>query len=157
MNLHHIQERITTLCPFVKEIAVTMENGHPFAFIYPNFETLKSAQIINIESEIRWYGVELYNMEVEESKKVRGYFISTYPLPRTTSQEFDITEIKKLPYKTKQHLQTSTNEPCDNLYQTIKTQLCAMSDEIILPSSHLELDLGLDSLDYVELFVFIES
>lgn len=31
-----------------------------------------------------------------------------------------------------------------------------MSNTTILPSSHLELDLGLDSLDYVELFVFIE-
>ncbi|WP_415396819.1 1-acyl-sn-glycerol-3-phosphate acyltransferase [Sulfurimonas sp. CS5] len=156
MNLHDIQDRILILCPFIKEIVVTIENGHPFAFIYPNFQTLKSEHIINIESEIRWYGVELYNMEVEESQKIRGYFISTHPLEKTASGEFDTTAIKKLLNKTQQSLQISEDEPSDNLYQTIKSYLCTMSDAIILPSSHLELDLRLDSLDYVELFVFIE-
>lgn len=156
MNLPHIQERILTLCPYVKEIVVIIKDGHPFAFIYPNFQTLKSANIINIESEIRWYGVELYNMEAEESQKVRGYFISTHPLAKTASGDFDTSAIKELLNKTKQNLQSSQVEPSDNLYQTIKSQLCVMSDATVLPSSHLELDLGLDSLDYVELFVFIE-
>ena len=41
-----------------------------------------SPNIINIESEIRWYGVELYNMEVGESQKVRGYKISTKELEK---------------------------------------------------------------------------
>ncbi|WP_373004399.1 1-acyl-sn-glycerol-3-phosphate acyltransferase [Sulfurimonas sp.] len=153
MNLHDIEERIKILCPFIKEIVVTIENGHPFAFIYPNFQTLKSAHIINIESEIRWYGVELYNLEVEESQKVRGYFISIHPLPKTESGKFDTTAIQELSNKT---IQTSEDEPSDNLYQTIKSYLCTMSDAVILPSSHLELDLGLDSLNYVELFVFVE-
>lgn len=134
MNLHAIQERILFLCPYIKEIVVTLHNGHPFATIYPNFQALKSENIINIESEIRWYGIELYNMEVEESKKVRGYIISTEHLPKTASDD----------------------EPSDNLYQTIKSYLSSMSDAPILPTSHLELDLRLDSLDYVELFVFIE-
>ena len=51
MNLHAIEEKISLLCPYVKEIVVTIHNGHPFALIYPNFQTLKSANIINIESE----------------------------------------------------------------------------------------------------------
>jgi long-chain acyl-CoA synthetase len=158
MNLHDIQERILILCPFVKEIVVTIHNGHPFALIYPNFQTLKSSYIINIESEIRWYGVELYNMEVKESEKVRGYLISKYPLPKTDSGEFDTADIEDiiLNQDTKNTKNITTDEPSDNLYQTIKLQLSTLSTETITPSSHLELDLRLDSLDYVELFVFIE-
>ena len=135
MNLHAIEERILSLCPYVKKIVVTIHNGHPFALIYPNFQTLKSANIINIESEIRWYGIELYNMEVETAKKVRGYKISTQDLEKDES----------------------TTEPKDELYTALKSYLSTLSDEPILPSSHLELNLGLDSLDYVELFVFIEQ
>jgi len=158
MNLHDIQDRISILCPFIKEIVVTIQNGHPFALIYPNFQALKSAHIINIESELRWYGVELYNMEVEESKKIRGYFISKYPLAKTPSGEFDITTIQDIisNKNIKNTPDIITNEPGDNLYQTIKSHLSTVTNETVTPESHLELDLGLDSLDYVELFVFIE-
>lgn len=156
MNLHDTQKRILVLCPFIKEIVITMEDGYPFAFIYPNFNTLKSAYIINIESEIRWYAIELYNMEVEESKKIRGYLISKYPLPKTPSGKFDITNIKKILEDKSSINKLATNELTDNLYQTIKSHLSTITKEIITPFSHLELDLGLDSLDYVELFVFIE-
>ena len=158
MNLHDIQERILLLCPFVKEVVITNQNGHPFALIYPNFQTLKSSFIINIESEIRWYGVELYNMEVHESEKIKGYLISKYPLPKTSSGEFDTAAIQEIVSNkdAKNSKDIPNDEPSDNLYQTIKLQLSTLSGETITPESHLELDLGLDSLDYVELFVLIE-
>ncbi|MFT5836128.1 MAG: long-chain acyl-CoA synthetase [Sulfurimonas sp.] len=140
MNIQNIEKRILTLCPFVKDIVVTIENGHPFATIYPHFKALKSAHIINIENELRWYGVELYNLEVEESQKVKGYRISKYPLVKISSNQNIIND-----------------EPTDDLYQSIKSQISTQSSETILSDSHLELDLGLDSLDYVELFVFIEN
>ncbi|WP_294962898.1 1-acyl-sn-glycerol-3-phosphate acyltransferase [Sulfurimonas sp.] len=140
MYLQNIEKRILTLCPFVKDIVVTIENGHPFATIYPNFKALKSAHIVNIENEFRWYAVELYNMEVEESQKVKGYRICKFPLAKTNSNQ-----------------NTINDEPTDDLYQSIKSQLSTQSSETILSDSHLELDLGLDSLDYVELFVFIEN
>ncbi len=157
MNLHAIEEKILFLSKFVKEIVVTIYDGHPFAVIYPNYQTLKSSYIINIESEIRWYGVELYNMEVEDSQKVRGYIICTKELPRTSSGEFDIAAIKALISNEKKVTITKEDEPTDNLYKIIKSYLSTLSDANILPSSHIELDLGLDSLNYVELFVFIEQ
>ncbi|MDA3907580.1 MAG: 1-acyl-sn-glycerol-3-phosphate acyltransferase [Sulfurimonas sp.] len=158
MNLHNIQERILILCPYIKEIVVTLHNGHPFALIYPNFQTLKAANIINIESEIRWYGIELYNMEVDEPQKVRGYLISTTPLAKTSSGLFDNTAIKTVIAKHKvQKINSLEKEPSDNLYLIIKSYLAKLSYETILPSSHLELDLRLDSLNYVELFVFVEN
>ncbi|MFT7003065.1 MAG: long-chain acyl-CoA synthetase [Sulfurimonas sp.] len=157
MNLQTIEERISLLCPYVKEIVVIIHNNYPFAVIYPNFEELKSANIINIESEIRWYGVELYNMEVEGSQKVRAYIISTRPLPKTIAGDFDTQAIKTLATKHKVQNKISEEEPTDNLYQVLKSYISTMSDKAILPSSHLELDIGLDSLNYVELFVFIES
>ncbi|MEA3498877.1 MAG: glycerol acyltransferase, partial [Campylobacterota bacterium] len=61
MNLKQIEERVLSLSPYVKEISVTIQNGKPFALIHPNFKRLKTDHIVNIESEIRWYGVELYN------------------------------------------------------------------------------------------------
>ena len=135
MDLKKIEARILFHSPYVKKVKVIMRKNYPFAIIYPNFEVLKEANIINIESEIRWYGVELYNMEVEDiAQKVHGYEI--------ISHEIDSTEDFK---------------PNDELYLSLESYISTLSDEPIHFSSHLELDLGLDSIDYVELFIFIEE
>ncbi|MBU0719929.1 1-acyl-sn-glycerol-3-phosphate acyltransferase [bacterium] len=135
MNLKKIEERVLELCPYVKEIEVVLQDDAPFARIRPNFEALKSAHIINIESEIRWYGIELYNMEVKDFEKIKGYEL--FSQERTPQQEIP--------------------EPEDELYQILKSFVSALSDAQVSASAHLELDLGLDSLDYVELFTFVEE
>ncbi|MCK5110601.1 MAG: 1-acyl-sn-glycerol-3-phosphate acyltransferase [Arcobacteraceae bacterium] len=157
MDLHIIEERILFLSPFVKEVVVVIHDGYPFALIYPDFEALKTAHIINIESEIRWYAVELYNMEVKESQKVRGYKIYLEPLPKTKSKEFDIAVIKEQINNNKESNTTIEEEPDSDLYKALKSYIFALSGTTVLPSSHIELDLGLDSLNYVELFIFIEK
>jgi long-chain acyl-CoA synthetase len=157
MNFHTIEEKILSLCPYIKEIIVTTYNGHLFALIYPNFQTLKSAHIINIESEIRWYGIELYNLKVEEPKKIRGYLILTKPLSKTASTELDMQAINELIQNQKKEKIFTGEEPNDNIYKTLKSYISTLTSATILPSSHIELELNLDSLDYVELFVFIEN
>ena len=133
MDLKKIENKILSLSPFIKEISVVIKNDAPFAFVYPDFEKLKKAHIINIEEEIRWYGIELYNMEVDEPKKVRGYEILTYSSPKDNT------------------------EPKDEVYTVLKEYISTLSDTKISIDSHLELDIGLDSLDYVELFIFVEN
>ncbi len=115
-----------------------IKDGFAHALLYPNFEALKSAHIVNIESQLRWYCIELFNMEAKESEKIRSYTISKLPLSQNEEQ-------------------TVEEEPDDALYKTLKSFLHSMCSCKVLPSSHLELDLGLDSLGYVELFVFIEK
>lgn len=157
MDLYKIQKRISSLSLFVKEIAVVIHENKIFAYIYPDFEELKKAKIINIEEEIRWYAVELYNMEVQEDEKVRGYKIFTYPLPKTASGDFDLVRLSELMQADKGYDELVKHEPNDKIYKTLKTYISTLSDTKISIDSHLELDIGLDSLDYVELFIFIEQ
>jgi long-chain acyl-CoA synthetase len=134
MNLKKIEQKILSLSSYVKEIKVVMKDSHPYAIIRLNLETLKAANIINLESEIRWYAIELFNMDAEEEEKVRGYEIL----------------IDKVAIE-------SQSEPDDEIYKALKTFLSTLTKKEILLSSHLELDLRLDSLNYVELFIFIEE
>jgi len=134
MDLHVIEEKILAISEYVKNIEVVIKNDSPFAIMHPNFEELKKAKIINIEDELRWYAVESYNLYADEDKKVRGYEIISHEVDEIEPQEYD-----------------------DEIYKTLKLNLSKLSDIKIFPSSHLELDLGLDSLDYVELFVSIEQ
>lgn len=132
MNLKKIEEIVLSHSKYIKKVEVIIKDGFPYALIHPNYETLKEAKIINIEEEIRWYGVELYNMEVDEAHKIKAY-------------EILVDEV------------SSDYEPDDEVYRILKSYLLTLTKEKIFPSSHLELHLGLDSLDYVELFIFIEK
>ena len=80
MDLEKIKNRVLSLTGYIKEIEIIEQNGHPFALIYPDFEALQEAGIINIKEELRWYGVELYNIKANESEKIRGFKIFTAPI-----------------------------------------------------------------------------
>ncbi len=132
MDLNLIRKKLLSISPFVKDAEIVERNGSAFALIHPNFEKLKKANVINVESEIRWYSVEEYNLEAKEECKIRGYEI--------VPDALDMNE----------------EEPKDETYRVLKRHTQTLSDNRVFFSSHLELDLGLDSLDYVELFVFIQ-
>ncbi len=134
MNLQIIENKILAASPFIKRVSVSIKNGSPFATITPDYEALKNSHIINIESQIKWYAIELYNMQAEENEKVRGYKILSH-------------EIGSIPQE----------EPEDELYKSLKSFIASITTKRITPSSHLEIDLGLDSLNYVELFVYVEE
>ncbi|DAB27819.1 MAG: glycerol acyltransferase [Sulfurimonas sp. RIFOXYD12_FULL_33_39] len=133
MDLNKIKEQVLSYTSYIKELTIIIQNGYPFALVTPDFEALKRAKIINIEEEIRWYAIELYNMKADEQEKIKGYEILTTPILKTE------------------------DEPNDEIYTVLKLYVSTLSTNEIFPSSHLELDLGLDSLNYVELFVFIQE
>lgn len=131
-RLEEIEQKVLALSRFVKEITVTMKNGAPFAYICPDLEAFKEAKIVNIEEEIRWYAVELYNIYAKDGEKIKGYEIS---IPQVSAD----------------------GEPDDEIYKALKRFLSDISSKEVSFTAHIELDLGLDSLDYVQLFVFVEQ
>jgi len=141
--LTEIEKRLLRLSSFVKEVTVKKIDGEVIAFIYPDFEALKQQKIINIVNEIRWYAVELYNLDPIDGIKIDGYKIVQEPFSSIAVKEDE----EKPPI----------DEPQDEVYQQIKTYLQGLTTQPIFPTSHLELDLGLDSLDYVMLFTFVEK
>lgn len=157
MDLHKIEQRVLNLSKYIQEIVIILFKEKPFAFIYPNFEALQKDRIINIRSEILWYGLELYNMEVSIEEGIRDFKVFSHPLPRKEDQSYDI---EALQHALKEHEEISfakLEEPDDPLYHSLHNYIATLTSKEILCSSHLELDLELDSLDYVALFTFIEE
>jgi long-chain acyl-CoA synthetase len=140
--LTEIEKRLLHLSKFVKEVTVKKIDGELIAFIYPDFEALKQQKIVNIENEIRWYVAELYNFDPINGIKLDGYRIVQEPFSSAVGEEG-----KKV----------SIDEPQNEVYRQIKAYLQGVTIQPIFPTSHLELDLGLDSLDYVMLFTFVEK
>lgn len=157
INISDIENSILEISKIVKEVAVLIYNDQLFALIYPNFDEAKKRHIMRLENEIKWYAVELYNIKAPEDKKIKDYHIVQVPLPRDDKGELKRSELYQF-VQTKIPLSNdSEDKPMDEVYQSIKKFLSQLTDEPINPSSHLELDLHLDSLNYIETLTFIEK
>ena len=133
-NFKAVEDKILAISPLVKKVEVSQNEKGLHAILYPDFEELKSSNIINIESELRWYAIEIYNFEVEDKDKIISYRIISHT--NKLEDELDIDSED---------------------YLALKSFLVELSSRDVYLHSHLELDLGLDSIDYVELFIFIEQ
>jgi len=157
VNIPKIEQSILKISNVVKEVAVFIHDNHLFALIYPDFQEAKNRRIIRLENEIRWYAVELYNMKAKNNQKIKGYQIVQTPLPKDAKGEVKRSKLEKFMNEQALLYRNVEDEPKDKVYQNIKNFLSTLTDEPITLSSHLELDLHLDSLNYVELFTFIEK
>jgi long-chain acyl-CoA synthetase len=131
IDLEHIKKELLEVGRYLKDAKITLKDGEVFATLYPDFKALQKAHIINIKEQLKWYAVELYNITAKV--KIKNYTIARNP---------HVLEQK---------------EPNNETYKTLKNYLMEVSKKEVLLSSHLEFDLGLDSLEYVKLFLFIEK
>jgi long-chain acyl-CoA synthetase len=157
VNIPKIEQTILKISNVVKEVAVFIHNNHLFALIYPNFQEAKNRKIIRLGNEIKWYAVELYNMQAKNDQKIKGYQIVQTPLPKDAKGEVERSKLEKFMKEQTLLYRNVEDEPKDKVYQSIKNFLSTLTAEPITSSSHLELDLHLDSLNYIELFTFIEK
>lgn len=133
-NIKSVEEKILSTTTLLKNIKISTAQDGLRAKLYPNFEELKKLHIINIESELRWYVVEKYNLGLKDEDKIHSYEIVS-----TQNKLEDDSAIDS------------------EIYAILKIFLAKLSKQDVFLHSHLELDLGLDSIDYVELFIFIEE
>jgi len=155
-DFNKIEKELLSLSKFVKEVSVIKFRNKPFVFIYPDFEKLRDAKIINIEEELLWYDIELYNMNVELSDRLEEYKILTSPLPKDADGNVDKKLLSEMIERDNvfesNTAHTTTSKECKELISYMED----LSSREVDLSSHMELDLGLNSINYVELFLYIE-
>ncbi|HET9704579.1 MAG TPA: AMP-binding protein [Vicinamibacterales bacterium] len=159
---------------FVKEICVMglAEPGRPtserlFAVVVPNLELLRERRIVNAGDILR-FEMEGLAVGMAAHKRVLGYDIWFEPLPRTTTQKIKRHEVERL-VRQKQHKQEArADETLSEADQSWMEQphvsataraiaARVKSGAAVRPDANLELDLGLDSMERVELLTELEQ
>lgn len=166
--------------PFIKEICVVgleSKPGEPFSerlhgVIVPNFEVLRERKIVNASQVIR-FDIETLSAQLPSTKRILSYEIWQTDLPRTTTRKLKRFEILKKVLE-KQAAGESTSpeqvgtrqltpdaqkwldEPQHARALGIIRRAAKIKKESIHPDDNLELDLGLDSMERVELLVELE-
>ncbi|TDT72232.1 long-chain acyl-CoA synthetase [Hypnocyclicus thermotrophus] len=140
----------------IEEIGVIDNNNHLNAIIYPNFNFIKEKEISNISETIKNSIIEKYNIKALPYKKILDFKITQTELPKTKLGKLRRFKLKELLHENETE-KNIIEEPSYREYKVLKDFISTLSTKIIKPTSHLELDLALDSLDMVELKAFIST
>jgi len=164
--------------PYIKEMCVMGLEGQPgdpaterlHAVVVPNFEVLKQRKIANAKEVIR-FDIENLSTELPSTKRIGSYEIWQEDLPRTTTRKLKRFEIAKRVQgsqgKAFADAEIAAEKPLtgedlawldqpevQRALQMIRE--AARTSQVLRPDSNLELDLGLDSMQRVELLVALE-
>jgi len=165
--------------PYIKEICVMGLEAKPgdrssdrlHAVVVPNFEVLKERKIVNAKEVIR-FDIEGLSAQISSTKRILSYEIWQDELPRTTTRKLKRFEIEKRVREGKARKDASELPPepplsSDDLAWMaqedvqhalgILRQAARTQTGPIRPGDNLELDLGLDSMQRVELLVALEQ
>lgn len=156
INPVEIEQWIMSKCDFIQEVAIIELDGILTAVIYPNFQKIVENEIANIKETIKWGVIDKFNNSAPAYKKILDVKIIQEEIPKTKLGKFRRFMIKDL-LKNQENKDIVINEPEFEEYHEIKKYLENLKNKKIIPTSHLELDLGMDSLDIVEFFSFVEG
>jgi len=151
-----IENHLLSSNPLLEEVAVIQRNGKLFAIIHPNFNVLRERGIKNIREAVKWEVLDDYNHKAPMHKKILDYSVIKDSFPRTR-----LGKIKR--HRLAELLQPSIKDlpqhgsPESEEYRVIKTYLEKESGQRVNPNSHLEIDLGLDSLALIDLKIYLEN
>jgi len=166
---------------YIKEIcvmALEARQGDPkserlHAVVVPNFERLRERKIVNAKEAIR-FEIEALSHKIASTKRLGSYEIWQEDLPRTTTRKLKRFEIEKKVRELQQKggggdAEIGAAKPLTGDEQQwlereeVKGALAIVRDssrslvEPIRPSHNLELDLGLDSMQRIELLTALEQ
>ncbi|HZZ17622.1 MAG TPA: 1-acyl-sn-glycerol-3-phosphate acyltransferase, partial [Candidatus Sulfotelmatobacter sp.] len=166
--------------PYIKELAVIGLEGKPseggdrlHAVIVPNFDALRQKKIVNAKEVIR-FDIEGLSQQIASTKRIGSYEIWQEDLPRTSTRKIKRFEVeKRVKSNQARKLDDDASLPTE---QPLTPEETAWLDEpnvqralqiiretsrsapaTLRPTHNLELDLGLDSMQRVELLSHLEE
>ncbi len=157
INPADIEEEIFSLANgLIEELAVVDFENSLNLVVKPNLKLVEKEKISNILETIKWSIVDKYNTKAPKYKKILNIKIVNTELPKTKLGKLRRFKLKDL-LEGKEEKRKDIVEPNTNEYKDLKSYLEETSKKWVYPDSHIELDLGLDSLDIVELFAYLNT
>jgi long-chain acyl-CoA synthetase len=166
--------------PYIKELAVIGIEGKAgeadrlHAVIVPSFDVLRQKKIVNAKEVIR-FDIETLSQQIASTKRIGSYEIWQEDLPRTTTRKIKRFEAEKRVKANaarklgEEESELPSERPLTSdekawLDQTdvqralkIVREAAPNSPSSLRPTHNLELDLGLDSMQRIELLNAIEQ
>ncbi|WP_349763706.1 AMP-binding protein [Fusobacterium sp. SYSU M8D902] len=156
INPVEIEQWVMANTNLIQEIAIAEVDSVLTAIVYPNFQKIVDEKISNIKETLKWGVIDKYNGKAPNYRKILDIRIVQEELPKTKLGKIRRFMLNSIINK-KEEENITIEEPNYVEYKELKTYLEKIKNKKITPMAHLELDLGLDSLDMVELLTYLET
>jgi len=156
VNPVEIEKALESLNNLVLEAAVIMSNGNLTAIIRPDEKVLVEKQVPNLEEFVRWEIIDKYNSTASHHKKILKFVLVNEPFPRTRLEKLQRFKLDSF-LTNRENEKKNSEKPVDFVYVRLSEYFSKNDSVEIFPDDHIEIDLGLDSLDKIELIGFITS
>jgi long-chain acyl-CoA synthetase len=166
--------------PLIKEICVLgllaracdPASKRLHAIVVPNFDELKKRKIVNAKEVLR-FDIEGLSAGLPSTKRIGSYEIWREDLPRTTTRKIKRFEVERRVRQRQVNNSTAAEpgltrpvsaeesiwlqQPEVQQALTVVRKMCKTEPRMVQPDDNLELDLGFDSLQRVELVAELEQ
>ena len=139
----------------IKEIGVFGYNDKLAAIIVPELIEFRKRGVTNTKAYIQNV-IEDYNLGVHNYEKILDYKIFEEELPKTRVGKVRRFMLPDL-FEKNQTEKKKIEEPDNETYQMLKEYIKKLKGMEPLPEENLELEMGMDSLDVVEFFAYVEN
>lgn len=139
----------------IKELGVFGHNDKLVAIIVPDLLECRKQGITNIKAYIKNI-VEDYNLTVHNYEKILDYKLYEEELPKTRVGKLRRFMLPELYLKTNVK-KKKVEEPDNEVYRLLKDYIKKLKGIEAQPEENLELEIGMDSLDIVEFFAYVEN
>ncbi|MCI0468479.1 MAG: AMP-binding protein, partial [Nitrospirae bacterium] len=154
-------ERFYLTIPLIKELCITEKDGQLHAVIAPDFEYARKKLIGNISESLKWQ-INDASMKLSEYMRIKGYTISSTPLPRTPLgklRRFMIKDVANIGDKGLKDRTPDTSLLSDEIGSKVVYCIASLMKEKnpLRSDDSIELDIGFDSLKRLELLSSLED
>ena len=156
INPAEIEEKLEKFDTLIKEAGVYLENDMLKAVIVPA-SGIHLAPGETIEQKIKWEVMDVYNKNVSPYKKVMQFVVTNEELPRTRLGKLRRFRLAEMAKTTAEKPEKPVKEISLKEYKILKEYIEQEKGVTVKPTDHIEMDLGLDSLDKVSFQFFIQS
>jgi long-chain acyl-CoA synthetase len=157
INPEEIEKKLADNSDLIAEVGVFMRNDSLQAAIFPDFVRIRDKGIQNLEEVVRWDIIDAYNKKAAHYKKISQFILLKEELPKTRLGKTQRFKLAELAEQSNKSAKEKGDEPQFEEYVVIRDFLHEQTSKDIFPDDHLEIDLGLDSLDKVSLQTFLQS
>lgn len=157
INPEELEFKLTAMTTYIKEVAVYLHDGSIRCLIYPELERMKRDGIANMEEYFRWEVIDKLNRSVSPYKKIMQFSLIREELPKTRLGKTKRFELAEFAASVSSKKKSTVKEPDFEEYALLKKFLVDQSESEVHPEDHIEIDLGLDSLDKVSLQLFLKQ
>lgn len=135
--------------PYIKECGVFYFNDQLQVLIVPDSSILEDPQGRKPDDIIKWDVIEPFNKAVSSYKKIMGFYLTNDELPKTRLGKLQRFKLASFAILSTDEQDFTEEVPVTTEYRMIASYLEAEKSRKVLPHHHLEMDLGMDSLDKV--------